>query len=159
MNLSEVNRNDLAVLAGGALTFIFSLFPAYLSLSVDGGGLPGVDAGSNAWTSFASLGMLLILAATALVAIRVFAPQVLPKGVVPCNLITAGVAGLGALLLVLRALTASESAFGVSIGPGWSAWLVFITSIGMTVFAALAFVASGEKLPGSDSTAGDTPSS
>lgn len=161
MNLADMNRTQLGALVAGALTVVLSLFPAYVTVSFDGDeelGIPGISDGTNAWSSYATLGILLVIVATAIIALKQFRPQVLPA-TVPWNLVTAGAAGLGALLLILRALTATESISGVSVGPGWSGWLIFVTSIALTVFAVLGFRESGEKLPGSgDSDATTTES-
>jgi len=146
MDLNSIKKTDLGALIAGGLAFILSLFPAYLSVTYPGSG----GGFSNAWVDFATLGMLLIVAATALIAVKVFAGQVLPPGV-PWNLIAAAAAGLGTLLVILHALTASGSSAGfgyeVSYGPGWSAWPLFIAAIALTVFAVLGFKESGEQLP------------
>ena len=47
-------------------------------------------------------------------------------GTAPWALITAGASALGVLLLLIRGLTWSESAFGASAGIGWSGWLIII---------------------------------
>jgi hypothetical protein len=156
-----MNRTQLGALVAGALTFLLSLFPSYITVSFDGDeamGIGSISDGTNAWESYATLGMLLVIVATGLVAVKLFAPQVLPA-TIPWNLVTAAAAGLGALLLILRALTASESVMGVSVGPGWSGWLIFVTSIALTVFAVLGFRESGEKLPGNGDAGASTTES
>jgi len=147
-DLKSLDKFEQGALVAGALTFILSLFPYYIRSSFDGGAaVPGLNfsAGTSAWTSYATLGMLLILVATVLVAVRAFANDALPAGV-PWNLVVLGTAGLGTLLLILRALTVGGGG-GVSVGPGWSGWLIFITSIALTAFAALSFKGSGEEVP------------
>jgi len=154
MDLNSIKKTDLGALIAGGLAFILSLFGAYISVSYEGAeDIPGYSDGggiTNAWVDYATFGMLLIVAATAIIAVKVFAGQVLPSGV-PWNLIAAAAAGFGTLLIILRALTASESyeGFGVEVssGPGWSAWPLFIAAIALTVFAALGFKESGEQLP------------
>lgn len=153
-DFKALSRNDQGALVAGVLALLFSVFGAYVVASVDGGDdLPiSVDtsSGVNAWNSWATLGMLLILVAVAVVAIKAFAAQSLPD-TVPWRLVALAAAGLGTLLVILRALTAdgggSFGSVSVSVGPGWSGWLLFIAAIALTVFTALAFKDSGEKLP------------
>lgn len=129
-----------------------------MTASVTGGddipGLSSIDtsSGTNAWYSFATFGMLLVLVSVAVVAVKAFAAQSLPDGV-PWRLVALATAGFGTLLLVLRALTEGSgdipSGLGVevSVGPGWSGWVLMICVVALTVFTALAFKDSGEKLP------------
>ncbi len=146
MDLSKINPLNLGALIAGGLTIILSFIPSFVTASISDNDL-GLDYsdGTNAWDGFGVLAVLLIIVATAIIAIKVFAAQVLPVGV-PFNLIAAAVALVGTLLLVLRAFT-YEGGFGVDVGPGWSAWVIFITAIALTVFAALGFKESGEKIP------------
>lgn len=142
--------NDQGALVAGALAIVLSFFGSYVTASYDGPGASAVgniSAGTNAWTSYATLGILLVIASTAIVAIRVFAPSTLPAGA-PWNLIAAATAGLGTLLLILRAVfNGAPSGLGVSVGPGWSGYLLWIAALALTVFTVLAFRASGEKIP------------
>lgn len=145
-DLKSLGKLEMGALIAGALTFLLSLFPYYLRFSFDGdeslkelGVSFDTSYGVNAWTSFATLGMLLILVAIGVVAAGAFAKDSLPSGV-PWNLIALATAGLGTFLLILRALTSN-------IGISWSGWLIFITSITLTVFTALAFKESGEEVP------------
>lgn len=152
-DFKALSRNDQGALVAGALAILFSFFGAYVTVSVDGGeDLPGLDysAGTNAWESFATLGMLLLVVAVVVVAVKAFAAQSLPDGV-PWRLVALATAALGTLLVVVRAFTAGgdipSGLGGVSVGPGWSGWLLFVAAIALTVFTALAFKDSGEKLP------------
>lgn len=132
----------LGALAAGVLAFIFSFVNRYAALSTGSfGGFSGGTVGTNAWDSFAVLGMLLVLIATGIIAVKLFLPQTIPA-TVPVNLIATVVAGLGALLLILRAIT-----YGHGVNPGWSGYVLFVLAIALTVFAALEFRASGEKMP------------
>ncbi|OUZ09983.1 hypothetical protein BHE97_09250 [Aeromicrobium sp. PE09-221] len=145
MDLKNLSPFSLGALGAGILAFILSLFDSYVTVSAGGFG----SAGTNAWTSFATLGMLLVVAATALIAVRVFAGQVLPP-VAPWFLVSAVAAGVGTFLLILRAFTGGgsvPSGLGVSVGPGWSGWLLFVAGIVLTVCAVLDSRATGEKLP------------
>jgi hypothetical protein len=155
VDLNSIKKTDLGALVAGALALLVSLFPSFLTASLEGAGDLGVldsydGGGVSAWNGAGALGMLLVLAATALVAVKVFAQHVLPTGV-PFNLVAAALAGLGTLILVLRILTKSESveSFGVtaSVGPGWSGILLLLLTIALTVCTALGFKGSGEALP------------
>ncbi|WP_229053661.1 hypothetical protein [Aeromicrobium sp. Leaf350] len=155
MDLSKINPLNLGALVAGGLTFILSFIPSFVTISADLGGADFSD-GVNAWDSgLGVLGVLLILIATAAIAVKVFAPQVLPPAI-PINLVAAAAAGLGTLLLILRAFT-YDGGFGVDVGPGWSAFAVFITSIALTVLAALGFKESGEQLPNYNAGGGQPP--
>ena len=159
VDFSSLSRNTQGALATGGVALVLSLFPSYVRASVDGGeDIPGFSysAGSSAWTGYATLGMLLVLVAVAVVALKAFAPQTLPAEV-PWTLVAFATAALGTLLVVLRALTASGDAPGVSVGPGWSGWLLFVALIALTAFTALSFRDSGEKLPDVNRGGGDTP--
>lgn len=154
-DFKALSKFDQGALVAGAVAILFSFFDAYVTASVKGGGDLGIavdtSSGRNAWYSFATLGILLVVVAVAVVALKAFAPQNLPDGV-PWRLVALGTAAFGTLLLVLRPLTEGgdySSGLGVevSVGPGWSGWIVYLAAIALTVFTALAFKDSGEKLP------------
>ncbi|MFI5428274.1 hypothetical protein [Aeromicrobium sp. UC242_57] len=109
------------------------------------------SAGTNAWDSYATLGILLVIVSTVVVAIKAFAAENLPDGV-PWSLVAAATAGLGTLLLILRAFT-----YGSGVNPGWSGWLLFIAGIALTVFTVLSFKESGEKIPEINKGGGNNP--
>jgi len=151
----SVKTTDWGVMGCAAALLIFGFVGSYVTVSFEGAeGLGGFDASggiSSAWSSYAVLGMLLLLAVGALAAARVFGNVRLPDLPVGWNLVAAGAAGLGALLLILRALTypgGGETVGGsVDVGPGWSGWLVMALAVAETVFAVLAFRESGETAP------------
>lgn len=159
---NNVKMTDWGVMGCAAALLLFSFVSSFVTASVDVGdefeGVSGLGSGAldtsegiSAWNSYAALGLLLLLAVGVLAAARVLGGITLPSIPVGWNLVLAGAAGLGALLVVLRAFTYSESAdlLGVSVdvGPGWSGWLVMLLAIGETVFAVLAFRDSGEPVP------------
>ncbi len=155
---NSVKTTDWGVIGCGAALLVFSFVSSYVTVSYQadeglGGSLAGADtsAGVSAWNSYAVLGVLLLLAVAALAAARVFANVTLPTLPVGWNLIAAGVAALGTLLLVLRAFTYSGGGEfpggSIDVGPGWSGWLVMLLAVGETVFAVLAFRESGETAP------------
>src|SRR3954447_11560811 len=72
-DLRQLPRNDLGVLAAGALAFIFSFFPYYGASAKAGGFSYSVSV--NAWHGTALLGMLLVVAAAIVAAIIAFSPD------------------------------------------------------------------------------------
>ncbi|MEJ7634360.1 hypothetical protein [Aeromicrobium sp.] len=158
VDLKSLGKYEQGALISGALAIILSFISKYVTASYDGPGssaIPESSSGTNAWTSYATLGMLLIIVATAIVATRAFARDSLPDGV-PWTLVAAATAGLGTLLLILRALfPGGGDVPGFDIGPGWSGYLLWIAGIALTVFTVLLFKESGEKMP--DVNKRDTP--
>lgn len=149
VDLNALSRNEQGALVAGTAAILLSFVSSYLRVELEGSdAIPGFDvsAGSSAWTSYATLGILLVIVATVVVAIKAFSAQALPADV-PWNFVALVTAGLGTVLLILRALTAGGDAPGVSVGPGWSGWLLFLAVIALTIFTALAFRESGEQVP------------
>lgn len=141
-DFKSLGKFEQGALVAGGLSIILSFFSNYVT--VDAG---PVSAGTSAWDSWATLGMLLVIVATAIVAIKAFAKENLPDGV-PWSLVALAAAALGTVLLILRAFTYGDGGLSsVDVGPGWSGWLLFITTIALTVFTALSFKESGEKVP------------
>lgn len=158
VDFKSLGKNDQGALIAGALAIILSFIGSYITVSYDGPGssaLGNISGGTNAWTSYATFGVLLIIASTAVMGIKAFAKENLPDGI-PWNLVATALAALGTLLLILRAVFAGgPSMGGVSVGPGWSGYLLWIAAIALTVFTALSFKDSGEKMP--DMPKKDTP--
>jgi amino acid transporter len=150
VDFKSLGKFEQGALISGVVAIILSFIGSYVVVSVDGGrNLPGASDGINAWHSWATLGVLLIIAATAIVAIKAFAKDNLPDGV-PWNLVALAAAGLGTLLVILRAVfngVETGGLSGVSVGPGWSGYLLFLAGIALTVFTFLSFKESGEKIP------------
>lgn len=141
----SLTKVQQVALVSGALTLLLSMFGSYIRASVGGGLMPGVSFGGNAWTSYAAVGMLLLLVGIVIVTIRVVRTEVLPAGI-PWNLIAALASAAGTALVLLRAFTVGGGGLGVSVGPGWSGWALFVTSIAFTACTVLMLKASGEKL-------------
>ena len=143
-----VSTVDWGVMGAAAGVFLFSLFSSYVTLSFDGDDevFGEYSSGVSAWNSYATLGVLLLLAVGALAAARVFAGVALPDVGVGWNLIAAAVAGLGTLLVILRAFTYPDG-FGIDVGPGWSGYVLMLLALVETAFAVLAFRTSGEQAP------------
>lgn len=134
-DFASLDRNKKASLIAGGLALILSFIGSYITISV-----ATVSVGISAWHSYATLGVLLVIAATAIVAVGAFAAENLPEGI-PWNLAAFAASGLGAILIVLRALTESPA------HPGWSGYLLFIAVIALAYFTFQLFKTSGEKMP------------
>jgi hypothetical protein len=142
-DFKSLGKNEQGALIAGALAIILSFFGSYVTVTVSGHDL----GGTSAWHSYATLGVLLVIAATAIVAFKAFAAQSLPDGV-PWSLVALAAAALGTLLLILRALfPGGPDLGGYSVGPGWSAYVLWIASLALTYFTFRLFQASGEKMP------------
>jgi len=146
-DFKALDKNLQGALIAGGLATILSFISAYISVSYDGK-VAGVDLsyGISAWNGYATLGILLVIAATVILAIKAFAADNLPDGI-PWSLAAFGAAALGLVLLVLRAFTVGGGGSGVSVGPGWSGYLLFLAAAALTYFAFTLFKASGDKMP------------
>jgi hypothetical protein len=140
-DLKQIDRNDQGIVGAGIVAFIASFLPYW---GWSGGNL---SASTNAWTGYATLGLLLIFAAVGITALRVFAAVKLPPLPVGPNLLVVALAALGALLVIIRGFTYPHgSLLGASVGVLWGGYILMLAGIAVTVFAALNFRASGEKL-------------
>ena len=138
VDVSTWNIFDKIAVGAGGVIFIFSFISSFVTASVSAGPF-AVSNGISAWNSYAVLGLLLMFAAVALVVLQTMQPTVLPD-TAPWPLITAGGAGLGLLLLVLRAFTYGggvPSGIGVSVHPGWSGWLVMAAGVVLVAATAI----------------------
>jgi hypothetical protein len=105
------------------------------------------SASVNAWHGYAILGLLFVFAAAGIVAARVFANVNLPQLPVGVNLLVTALAAIGTLLIVIRGFTYPHaSGVGGSVGVKWGGYVLFIVCIVETVFAAMNFRESGEKV-------------
>lgn len=147
-DFKALDKNVQGALIAGGLATILSFFSAYVSVSYDSKLTGGIDlsSGVSAWHSWATLGILLVIASTVILAIKAFAADSLPDGV-PWNLAAFAAAALGLVLLVLRAFTVGGGGNGVSVGPGWSGYALFVAAAALTYFAFTQFKASGDKVP------------
>ena len=146
----EVDSNDLGVMAAGVAALVFSFLP-YVGASYKVKGLGGGSVHINAWHGWAFLGLLLLLAAAAVVAARVFADVTLPDLPVGWHVLVAAAAALGTLILLLRGLSWGGSEFsgvGASYSSGmrWGGYLLVLAGIAEAAFAVLALRASGESV-------------
>jgi hypothetical protein len=146
----EVNNNDLGVMAAGAAALVFSFLPFWgYKIKVQGFG--GGGSSITAWHGAAWFGMVMLIAAAAVVAARVFADVTLPTLPVGWHVIVAALAVVGAVLVILRGLTYGDGGYSgvggsISAGVRWGGYLLFLAAIAESVFAVLALRESGESL-------------
>jgi hypothetical protein len=155
-DLRSLPRNDQAFLGLGALVLIASFLPWYgssYSLNVLGKGLSG-GYSTNAWHGLAAFGIILMLTATGLVLVQLFAQSELPDMSVSWNVIVLALDALGAVFIIIKSFDLpSASGNGVSIGLRWGGWILIIVAIAQVVVGALRFRASGEPMPWGHHTA------
>ena len=146
-DIRSINRNDLGVMIAGAVALIASFLPFY-GVSYKGN-FSGLDYSWTAWHSYGVLGILLVLIAAVVIAVKTFAASSMPTLPVGLHVAAAALAALGTLLLILRAFTyPSASGPGGSVGVKWGAYILFIAGIAEVVFAILGMRESGEEIPG-----------
>ena len=146
----QLGRNDQLFLGAGVLVFIASFLPWYgVSYNLSFAGVKSSGSASiNAWHSYATLGLLLILAATVVAAVRMFAADTLPDLPVSWNLIVMGLSVVGALLVVIRSLNLpSASGPGTDVGLRWGGWILLIACVAHAALAVLRMREAGESMP------------
>lgn len=144
VDFKSLGKFEQGALMSGALAIILSFIGAYIRLS--GGGQS--QNLTNAWDGWGTFGVLLLIAAVAIIAIKSFAAEVLPKEV-PWSLVALAVSAVSALILIIKPFAVDVPSFvgDVSVGPGWSGWILIVAMIAFVAFTALLFKQSGEKLP------------
>jgi hypothetical protein len=137
--LKQINRNDQVILGAGSLFLLLSFFAPFYGYTGPGGSsLSSVGDGN----SFGLIGVVLILSAVVVVAVRAIAHASLPNLPVGPNVLVASLTTLGVVVLVLRGLTyPSYHDFGFA----WGSYIEFILAIVVIVFAVLNANAAGEK--------------
>jgi hypothetical protein len=144
----NVGTNDLVVMGVGVLAFIDSFLPwwgvDYKGLG--GGSVSAWNAGFGAWFS-----VLLMMVVAASIAGRVFAGRntgAVGTSTVSWNLVNVAVPAIAAIIILLRWVTyPGAHGGGVDAGARVGTYIGLILAIVQTVFAYLAMVASGERLP------------
>ncbi len=139
---ATLTTNERGVVISGIAAAILSFLPWYLEFTFEG---TGFDMSTSAWTGMATIGMVMLLGSTALIAIKALSAGTLPT-TVPWHMISVAGSVVGTFLVVIRAFTAGSSAPGVDVGPGWSGWLLFVAAISLTVYAVRSFRDSDEQL-------------
>jgi hypothetical protein len=152
VDINSMRRTDLGALIAGVLAFVLSLIPLIRSIDY-GFDIPGIGDGDsiNAWHGYGSLAVLLLMLATALMAVRVFAPDLVGSVPVSLALVAAAVAALGTMLTILYVLTYDGGApgglleaSGIDVSPGIVGFLLILAALALTALCALAFKESGE---------------
>ena len=151
-DVRQLPRWDQGLLAAGALVFIFSFFPYY------GASYRGDSTSVTAWHGWAFVALLLLLAAAILAAVQIFSGATLPDVAVGWNVVIAGLAVVGFIILVIRSFTLDSGNFlGVDYGLRWGAWLLMLAALAEVAFAVLRFRESGESLPWQNRTGSTAP--
>lgn len=151
-DVRELPRIDQAFLGLGVLVLIASFLP------YSGASYLGVSDSAIAWHGWAALALILMLIATALVAVQLMTDATLPALRVSWNVVVVALDALGALILVIRTLTLdSGKSAGLSYGVRWGGWLLILAAIAQVVVAGTRFRASGESMPWA--ATGDGPTS
>jgi hypothetical protein len=155
-DLKSLPPFDLGILIAGVLIFIVSFFP-YWGVSSSGasvGGLkiPGASASVTAWHSYSVLALLLLLLATGVAAVAIFAAGAAPQLPVGLRWITAGLSALGGLLYVIRLFTLPHhggSEFGVNIHEGvkWGGYLLLLIVLVHVACSVISALSSDEQVP------------
>jgi hypothetical protein len=155
-DLKSLPPFDLGILIAGVLIFIVSFFP-YWGISSSGssvGGLkiPGASASVTAWHSYSVLALLLLLLATGVAAVAIFAAGSAPQLPIGLRWITAGLSALGGLLYVIRLFTLPHhggSEFGVNIHEGvkWGGYLLLLIVLVHVACSVISALSSDEQVP------------
>src|SRR4029453_17707341 len=95
VDFRSLGKFEQGALIAGALAIILSFFEDYVT--VDAG---TVSVGTNAWDSYATLGVLLVIVATVIVVVKAFYADSLPDGV-PWGLAAFVTAALGPFVIIL----------------------------------------------------------
>lgn len=141
-DLRSMNRNDAGAAVSGALAALFTFIGAFITLHTEPPLPPTIDPnGYTSWDGIGALGSALIWLALVIVAIRIFAPDLLTPRV-PWHYVVAALAGVGTLILIVKGLTfgvdgPASVTKHVDVGVGWSGWVLFVLGIAFTVFACL----------------------
>ena len=90
IDLTKVSRNDKGLIGAGIVVFIASFLPYY------GASAGPYSVSTNAWTGYATFGLLLLFIAAGVSALRVFGNAAMPKLPLGLNLIVAALSAIGA---------------------------------------------------------------
>lgn len=151
--MKSITTADWLIIGGGLLFFIVSFLP-WISVSSDASiceGLPAELAAScessssaSAWTYSGLLSFAAVLLLLAAAAVIVKALNVIPKSV-PMHFVTAGLGLLALLFFVIAfiSLLTEEDGFGITVGPGFGAWLGLLAILIFTAGVVMSFLAAG----------------
>lgn len=158
MDLKKVTLGNWLI-AGGTIVFIIGYFLDWFKYETDLGAFGGTFSTSVSGDNYGmngTLPLLLFIAVTAFVAITKFVPNVKLPDNVPWSLIVLIVAGVGALLVLLRLLIGEDSGIDRAIGL----YLASVGAVAVAVGALLDFLGGkGKSAPsaGSGFGGGATP--
>jgi hypothetical protein len=147
---------DLGILISGVLVFIVSFFPYYGASSsgatVAGQHIGGASESVTAWHSYSTIALLLLLLATAVAAVAMFAPGSAPQLPIGLRWIAAGLSALGGLLYVIRLFTLShhsETVFNVKVSEGvkWGGYLLLLIVLVHVACSIVSALSSDEQVP------------
>ncbi|HVT65512.1 MAG TPA: hypothetical protein VHD81_10175 [Mycobacteriales bacterium] len=126
-------RHDQVALGVGVLVFLASFLPWY------GVTILGVSTSYTAWhAGLTAFGLILLLLATATTAAELFAKDALPELPVGNQVVEAGLAGVGALLVVIKSLDLpSGSGLGVDVGLRWGGWILILATVAQAGISVL----------------------
>ena len=165
-DLRQLPREDQALVGVGVLAFIASFLP-YYGASLHG--MPGrpllfggnVSTSVTAWHGWNIVALLLMLAVTAIAAVRALAPETeLPSLPVSWNFILVAVSAVSSLIYVVRTFTLdSGNVLGIDFGLRWGAYVLLILLLAHTVLAAMRLRSSGEATRWTDAGASPPPAS
>lgn len=156
MDLSRLSTGDKVLAGSGLALFVFSFFPWF---SYDG----FYDISESGW-DYTMTGIVPTLIALALVAYvvvtKVLDNVTLPELPVPYGLVVLGLAGLAALLVVLRLLIGGDDGGSDLLERSIGLFLAVLAALGLAAGAFLKFQEEGGQLPtkgGGTSTPGQPP--
>ncbi|HEY5200350.1 MAG TPA: hypothetical protein VIJ31_05510 [Acidothermaceae bacterium] len=119
---------DGGVIALAGAAFVASFLP-YVGLSLKFAGLGAFNYTTNAWHSFAIVGLLALFAAGAATIVGVFASTI-PAQRVGFGIAAASAAALGTLLVLVRGLS-----YGLGVKLQWGGWVLILVGAAQTVCA------------------------
>jgi hypothetical protein len=135
---------EQGVLVSGVLAFVVSFFPWYGAKSVTVGGVHFGGGSVDAWHSYSTLALLLVFAATAVVAVAILSPGVLSGLPIGARWLAAGLSVLAVLLELLRLLTLHH---GDGLGIKWGGYLLALVMIANAACTVVSALTSDEQVP------------
>ncbi len=146
MDLSKLSLGDKVLAGSGLALFVFSFLPWF--------GVDGYSGGGNAWDVGFFTGVLPTLIGLLLVGYVVVTKVVegvtLPELPVPEGLLVLGLAGLAALLVILRlavGYSVGTSIYSVDLDRKYGIFLATLAALGLAGGAFLKFQEGGGQLP------------
>jgi hypothetical protein len=155
-DLKSLPPFDLGILIAGVLIFIVSFFP-YYGASTSGATIAGTTIGGQstsvtAWHSYSTLALLLLLIATGVAAVAIFASGSAPRLPIGLRWIAAGLSTLGGVLYLIRLFTLDHKSVnfgGVKISEGvkWGGYLLLVIVLIHVACSIISALSSDEPVP------------